>query len=466
MALLGNSSTGGIMNVIRCDLKEYIVWKWRPQFADPNDPGQRSNFIRWGSSLRVKDGEMAVFVYRGSGADNHDNQDFIIGPYDGIIETANLPIISKFVGMAYGGGQGGPFQAEIYFINLQGNNQILFGIPFFEVFDSRFPDLGVPVSVRGTITFNLTDYKQFIKLNRLSDFSNEDFKRQIRSALTKYIKHIIINIADDKSISVIRLESKIMEISEAAQKYVSQRFNEDFGVNLKALDVEAVNINKESEGYKQLKGLTFGIASRTTQAQADVNIQNLKDTQQWNSENARAVMGIQREEMQRAQRLQTESQYMGVHALDQQAAVGMKFAEAMGQSGSMNMGGNGSMNPAGMMTGLMMGGAMGQQMAGMMNQMGQTVNQGYAQQISQIPPQFPQMAFYVIIDGQQSGPYDTQSLINLAMTGKLTLDTYVWRMGMPNWDFAKNTEVKNLFAAAPPATPASIPPAPPTPNNT
>lgn len=113
------ANNGGMMNVIRCDLKEYIVWKWCPKITESNDPGQRANFVRWGSSLRVKDGEMAIFVYRGSQSGAHDNQDVIMGPYDGTIESANLPVISKIVGLAYGGGQGGPFQAEIYFINLQ-----------------------------------------------------------------------------------------------------------------------------------------------------------------------------------------------------------------------------------------------------------------------------------------------------------------------------------------------------------
>ena len=453
------ADNGGMMNVIRCDLKEYIVWKWRPQFNDSNDPGQRSNFVRWGSSLRVKDGEMAVFVYRGANKEGYDSQDFIMGPYDGTIETANLPVISKIIGLAYGGGQGGPFQAEVYFINLQGNNQILFGIPFFDVFDSRYPDLAVPVSTRGTITFNLTDYKSFIKLNRLTDFNMMDFKNQIRSALTKYMKHVIINMAGDKDMSVIRIESKILEISETASKYISKRFSDDFGVNLKALDIEAVSLNKDSEGYKQLKGLTFGIVSRTTQAQADANIRNMEQMQEWNSENVRATMAIQRGEMQRAQRLQTETAYMGAHALDQQTEVGKQFASAMGQSGAMNVGGS-QMNPAGMMTGMMMGGAMGQQMAGMMNQMGQTVNQNL-QQANQMPPQVPQMNFYVLIAGQQTGPHNTTQLSQLIASGQLTPDSYVWKAGMASWDYAKNTEVNTLFPVAPPTPPA--PPAPPTP---
>lgn len=454
------TNNGGMMNVIRCDLKEYLVWKWRPQFIDSDNPGQRANFIRWGSSLRVKDGEMAIFVYRGVGADVHENQDVIMGPYDGAIETANLPVISKIVGLAYGGGQGGPFQAEIYFINLQGNNQILFGVPFFDVFDSRYPDLAVPLSVRGTIIFNLTDYMSFIKLNRLTDFNLMDFKNQIRSAVTKYMKHVIINIAGNKGVSVIQLESKILEINEEAQKYIGKRFSDDFGVNLKALDLEAVAINKESEGYRQLKGLTFGIVSRTTQAQADANIHNLEQMQKWNSENVRATMAIQRGEMQRAQRLQTETTYLGAHSIDKQAEVGKQFASSMGASGVMNVGGNGQMNPAGMVSGLMMGGAMGQQMAGMMNQMGQTVNQNY-QQAMQRPPQIPQLNYLVLINGNQSGPYNAAALSQLIVAGQLTPETYVWTNGMANWDLAKNTEVNNLFSVKPPTPP--VPPTPPTP---
>ena len=67
-------SDGGLMNVIRCDEKEYLVWKWRPNNQELGE-SKRENSIRYGSSLRVKDGEMAVFVYSGS---NGNNQDYII----------------------------------------------------------------------------------------------------------------------------------------------------------------------------------------------------------------------------------------------------------------------------------------------------------------------------------------------------------------------------------------------------
>ena len=61
MALL--KKTKGLMDVIRCDEPSYLIWKWHPSGTQlgAND---RENAIRWRSSLRVKDGEVAVFVYK------------------------------------------------------------------------------------------------------------------------------------------------------------------------------------------------------------------------------------------------------------------------------------------------------------------------------------------------------------------------------------------------------------------
>ncbi|MDG1720334.1 MAG: SPFH domain-containing protein, partial [Bacteroidia bacterium] len=163
MGLFGNKSEGGFLDVIRCDEQEYLIHKWRPS-GEANST-KKENAIRYGSSLRVKEGELAVFVYKQK---DGSVQDFIEGPFDQTIKTANFPVLSNIVGAAFGGES--PFQAEIYFINLAGNNQIRFGVPYFNVYDPRFLDFGVPVAARGTINFNITDYKSFIKLTRLINF--------------------------------------------------------------------------------------------------------------------------------------------------------------------------------------------------------------------------------------------------------------------------------------------------------
>ena len=57
--ILGKGKSGGLMNVIRCDEEEYLVWKWRPAGQEVNSTS-RENAIRYGSTLVVKDGELAV----------------------------------------------------------------------------------------------------------------------------------------------------------------------------------------------------------------------------------------------------------------------------------------------------------------------------------------------------------------------------------------------------------------------
>jgi membrane protease subunit (stomatin/prohibitin family) len=106
MALFGKKNEGGLLDVIRCDEETYLIWKWRPAGADANE-SKKENAIRWDSSLRVKDGEAAVFVYKQK---DGAMQDFIEGPFDDTIKTANFPVLSSIVGLAFGGGS--PFQND------------------------------------------------------------------------------------------------------------------------------------------------------------------------------------------------------------------------------------------------------------------------------------------------------------------------------------------------------------------
>ena len=54
--------TGGFMDEIRCDEPSYLIWKWHPAGSQIGE-NNRENAIRCASSLRVKDGEVAIFVY-------------------------------------------------------------------------------------------------------------------------------------------------------------------------------------------------------------------------------------------------------------------------------------------------------------------------------------------------------------------------------------------------------------------
>lgn len=447
MGLFGfGKKEGGLMDVIRCDEQEYLVWKWRPAGADVNS-SSKENSIRYGSSLRVKDGEVAVFVYKQK---DGTMQDFIEGPYDETIKTANFPVLANLVGAAWGGSS--PFQAEVYFINLAGNVSIKFGVPYFDVFDPRFLDFAVPMAVRGSIMFNITDYKSFIKLHRLINFDLEQFKSEIKDAVIKYIKNFVTNAPSDNGIPVLQIERKVAEINDLIKARLAPEFVEDFGVNLKRLDISAIEPDKESDGYRELRKITAEQQTKTIEAQTNIGIRNLDDSQKINAENMAETLRIQREEAQRAQKLQTETNFIGAHALNQQTDVLKTGAASLGQMGSFGMGGD-SMNPAGMMAGMMMGGALGNQMAGMMNQMG-----GAMQGQMNTPPPMPQAQYMVSANGQQSGPFNMQQMQQLVQNGQLSRNTYVWKQGMAQWEMAGNVaELSALFAPASQMTPPPPP---------
>ena len=460
MGLFGKKGEGGLMDVIRCDEPTYLIWKWRP--SGEAGSTKKENSIRHGSSLRVKDGEVAVFVYaQKDGA----MQDFIEGPYDKKIETANFPVLTSIVGAAFGGSS--PFQAEVYFINLAGIIQIKFGVPYFDVFDPRFLDFGVPMSVRGTITFKIPDYKAFIKLHRMIDFDLEAFKGQVKDAVVKYVKGVVANVPADNGIPVAQMERKILEINEIVESHIRKRFENDFGVTVSAMDIASIEPDKESEGWQSLMSVTKDIAAQTTQAQAAVNIQNMQDMQAINAENMAATLQAQREEAQHAQRMQTDSANFAVHQLNQQTRVGLAGADAMGkmgEGGAMNMGAGGGMNPGAMMAGMAMGGAVGQGMAGMMGNMMQGMQQQAGvqqppgmQQPGMAPPPPPTVQYSVAVNGQTLGPFDMNALAQMVQSGQLTQQSQVWKQGMAGWVAAGTVqELAGLFAPA-----AGAPPPPP-----
>lgn len=156
------------------------------------------------------------------------------------------------------------------------------------------------MAVRGTITFNITDYKAFIKLNRLINFELIDFEKQVKDAVVKYVKGFISNAPTDNGIPVLQLERKIIEVSDLIQQRLVIEFANDFGVNLKRLDISAIEPDKESAGYKELRKVTAEQQSRTIDAQTTIGIKNLSDTQRINASNMEETLRIQRDEAQRA----------------------------------------------------------------------------------------------------------------------------------------------------------------------
>ena len=444
-----NKNNGGLMDVIRCDEKSYLIWKWHPKNSELG-LNKKENEIRWGSSLRVKDGEVAVFVYKQK---DGEMQDFIVGPYDDIIKTKNFPILTSIIGLAYDGQS--PFQAEIYFVNLAQIVQSKFGIPFFDVYDPRFEDIGVPVSIRGTLNFKINDYKNFIKLHRLMDFSLEEFQNQIKDAVTRYIKDVVVNLPIAENIPLVQIESKIGYINKKVNEELKNRLSDKFGVEVTGLDIANIEIDKSSNGYKELMSVTRDITSATIKAEAEAKIKDIEDKQRIEIENYEESLRIQREEGQYALHKQTQSANLGAFQVEKQSEVGIAGAEALGKmgengAGSINLGsdstGGAGFNPVSIMAGMALGGVVGQNIAGTMNNVLSNTNQ--------TPPPIPTECYHVVINDKSQGPYDKNTLMLMMTNCQISSETLAWKKGMEDWKKIKEfEELKDIINSEIPPIP-------------
>ena len=350
--------------------------------------------------------------------------------------------------------------------NLSKGSQVNFAIPFFDVFDPRLQDYGVPVSVHGTIVYSIEDMDLFHSVNKNEAYSDETFQQKLRGTVTKFVKGVVTNAPTDAQIPVVQLERKILEISNLIQQYVKPQVEQLFGITVRQLDITRMNIDKESRGYRELKALTADLERERVMAQHNAQISNFnlqndlnqdqlkmqstlnldamkrqqemqlggqEQLQDMNLENQRETMRIQREEMQRASRLQTEQTFLGAHQANLSAGV-------------LNNATDNGIN------------AFRQQA-----QMGASMGLGAAPQMPgmQMKQATPQVSYMVGVNGQQAGPFDWNQLQQLVSQGQLTQQTYVWKQGMANWDFAGNVqELHPLFMnAAPPQMPG-MPPMP------
>ena len=427
------NKTGGIADIIRCDQEDYLIWKWHPKGALEGDLA-RETAIRTNSVLRVKDGEVAVFVYKQK--DGH-NQDFIVGPHDETLKTKNFPILSSIIGLWYE--KDTPFQAEVFFINLKRALQIKFGVPYFDIADPRFHDFEAPVAVRGTLTFKIEDYEAFVKHYQLATFEMEDFKKKVTDAITRYVKDSVAKAPAENDIPLIQIESKIDLINDKVELNVKERLYETFGVTVTGFDISAIEIDKESVGYQELRNISKGMALR----KAEMDIKHYEES-----------LRIQREEEQYAMHMGTKQANLGAYETEVKGEVGVESAKALGKmgengaghidiSGDGSQGGGTGFNPVSLMTGLAVGGAVAKNIGGTLDQtMNASIN---------VPPTIPAVTFHVAIDGKAVGPFETAKVIDMIKSGQVLKDTLIWKQGTPNW--VKAQELKEFSDSFPPDLP-------------
>ena len=391
--------------------------------------------------------------------------------------------------------------------NLGRGSQFQFRIPYFDAFDPRLQDTGVPVAVGVTVTYAIEDMPTFLSMNKMEVFSDEVFKEKLKSGVTKYVKSAVSNAPSDAQIPLVQIERKIVEVSDYVQARVIPQIENVFCIKVRALDITSIDVDKSSRGFMELKALTadfekdrlmaqhnaqmsnFNMQNKMQQDQmmaqhnaqiSNFNLQNNLQQNQLKMQSALNLDAMQRqhemqlggqEQMQQMQldmqqkqmnmQLNNQSETMRIQREEMQRAARLQTESTFLDAHKANLNAqtvNNAMdngfNPYEQQQPMAMGGMQQPMMGGMMGQKSMGMGDMQPMGMPQMGGMQPMVSYMLSVNGQQAGPYNWAQLQQLVQQGQLTRQTYVWKQGMAEWALAGQVqELMPLFQGIAPGMP-------------
>jgi len=283
-----------------------------------------------------------------------------------------------------------PFKAEVYFVNTKRFTDLKWGTQ--NPIMLRDKEFG-PVRLRafGSYSIRVTDPAIFLKeIVGTDDNFNKD-------EVTGQLRNIVVSRFSDalgeSGIAVLDMASNYNELGEFMQNRLGGEFRE-YGLELVKLLVENISLPQAVE----------------------------------DALDKRSSMGV-------LGNLNQYTQFQAANAMEAAAEN-----PSGGAAGGMGMG-----------MGFAMANQMGQAFGGQQNQPPQAAQSAPPAG----PPPIPQaVSFFIAVNGQQTGPFDMNTLKQKAAAGELTRETLVWKEGMAAWTPAGEVpEVSAVFAQTPPPLP-------------
>ncbi|QIS13261.1 SPFH domain-containing protein [Nocardia arthritidis] len=388
----------GLMDMIRGEFVDIIEWlddtnttlAWRfPRYE---------NEIKNGAELIVREGQQAIFVYRGQLADTY-------GPGHYTLTSENMPIMSTLQGWRYGFNS--PFRSEVYYINTRPVTDLRWGTP--QPVTVRDPDFRmVQVRANGTTIVKVIDPATFLR-QVIGTESVVDME-QITEMIRRNIALAFSDMVMASGLGAIDLQGRQVELSDKLREFVAQRV-QSFGLGIDAVTM-TISLPEEIQ-----QAMTRGVA-RGLEESGYIN--NIGD----------------------------------VNRLTQVRAADAMLAAAQNEGGGVA----GAAMQAGL--GVVLGGQMAGAVQGGFPQQGYQ-QQGYQPQPQQAPPPLPQQqVFHFELNGQAAGPFPIDQLRQYVSSDQLTRDTNVWSEGMAGWAAASTVPALQTLFAAPPPLPGNPPPLP------
>ena len=227
------------------------------------------------SQLIVRESQEAIFFRNGQALDV-----FPSGRYT--LETQNLPLLRKVVGLATGGVT--PFQCEVYYINKAVSMGIDWGTDSpIQMMDVEY---GVPIFIRsygdyslrvkdarkmlvklvGTMSRSMQDDRVNVPYKQgVAQYTQDEIKKYFNEILAMHIRDCIANSMINKQIGGMEVNTQLISLAQGIKAQLSEVFNE-YGIELNHFTVSNVSVKGLEEFHNTIKKVKLDTLSESGKA--------------------------------------------------------------------------------------------------------------------------------------------------------------------------------------------------------
>ncbi len=247
----------GLLDKLKGELVDIIEWiddsrstlAWRfPRYQ---------NEIKNGAQLIVREGQEAVFVYRGALADR-----FQPGHYE--LSSENLPVLSTLQGWKHGFDS--PFRSEVYFINTRPVTDIRWGTP--QPVTVRDPDFKmVQVRANGLCVVEIDDTEIFLKevIGTDSEVESDEIAELLRRVISMAFSDMVLA----SGLGAIDLQGQQVSLAGRLREFVEERVDDEFGLSIPEI---TMNISLPDEITQAMtRGVAKGVEASGFVENVDLN---------------------------------------------------------------------------------------------------------------------------------------------------------------------------------------------------
>ena len=249
-----NKLKGELVDIIEFldDSRSTLAWRF-PRYQ---------NEIKNGAQLIVREGQQAVFVYRGKIADV-----FEPGNYE--LTSENLPILGTLQGWKHGFNS--PFRSEVYFLNTRQVTDLRWGTP--QPVTVRDPDFKmVQVRANGLCVVRIADAEIFLREVIGTDSAVE--AEEISELLRRVISLAFSDMVMETGLGAIDLQGRQVELSDKLREFVQERVDDEFGLEITSV---TMNISLPDE---ITQAMTRGVARGVEEGGYAHNVGDVQRLQQ------------------------------------------------------------------------------------------------------------------------------------------------------------------------------------------